>query len=471
MDLSDGSWVIGAPATDGVDVHMSYGDAHVKWPAVSNIKWSPGGEARLSMANSDHMTGRVTQETLDLATSFGPVTVPMKHATELTVVRGGEARPENPPAKAPPAGKAAAVGPAVKTPPPPSPEAKAARKAGPALALSLADGSTSSAVRRSAQINVKTEHGNIGLKWEQISGISWKAGEDVGNLVLHNHDTLTGRVTLEKIGLDTLLGAVVIPLSEVRQLTVMANGGGGRFSLRFDGKQNYVEVPNDPTLDPLEAMTLECWYKTEATHTMDMLGKRRWRPNGFDTGYEFNVNEGRLEGYWSNALLLGSKKVNDGTWHHAALTWDGHVQRLFDDGHLVSQSNPAPWTPAGTTFRIGGVNGSESGVSCFTGSICQVRLSKVDRYRGQDFKPELQFGIDKDTEALWDFSEGGGDAVHDRSGHGHDGKFVGSPAPEWANDIPTETPEPKNPVPEAPRERRTLILSAEEEDHSAYDSF
>lgn len=313
------------------------------------------------------------------------------------------------------------------------------------LRLDLSDGSRIVGQPEAEQVDVKTAHGELKLKWEQIRSITWKTADTPGEFTMHNGDTLSGQVTAEKLSLKTILGNLAVPLAHIRHLTVAA-GGGGEFSLRFDGKQNYVEIPNDPALDPAEGMTLECWYKTETAGTKDMLGKRLWRANtSTDHGYEFAIGEGRIEGYWAGALLLGNK-VGDGQWHHAAMTWDGRVQRLFDDGRLASQANQARWTPANSPFRIGSVDTSTEGhISCFLGSICQVRVSKVDRYGDKDFKPALRFATDENTVALWDFSEGAGNVVRDCSGNGHDGKLVGSPAPEWVPDVPTAVPQPVKP--------------------------
>jgi hypothetical protein len=321
------------------------------------------------------------------------------------------------------------------------------------LRLNLSDGSLIIGQPETEQVVVKTDHGDLKMKWDQIRTVAWKAADAPAEVTLTNGDTLTGRLGVDKLTLKTLLGDLSVPVAETRRLTVTTaakgKGSGGQFSLKFDGKQNYVEVPAHASLDPMQAMTLECWYKTTAPQTQDMLGKRRWRPGGFDQGYEFNVNEGRLEGYWAGGgMLLSNPGANDGRWHHAAMTWNGNTQRLFNDGRVASQTNPAPWTPAQTTFRIGGVDGNANGISCFEGIICQVRLSKIDRYGDKNFTPPLRFEVDKDTIALWDFSEGSGDVVHDASGNGHNGKFVGTPAPEWVADVPAEAPQPPNPIPE-----------------------
>jgi hypothetical protein len=325
------------------------------------------------------------------------------------------------------------------------------------LMLDLADGSRVIGEPKSDGLDVKTAFGDARLKWTAIRIIEFKPGNEGARMDLANGDKLVGRTSLEKFELTTLVGAATIPIGLVRSLMV-TTAGNGAFSLKFDGHQNYVEVPNDPALDPLQAMTLECWYKTAAGHTMDMLGKRRWRPNGFDAGYEFCVNEGRIEGYWAAALLISNEKVNDGRWHHAALTWDGRIQRLFSDGRMINQSSHDRWPLADTTFRIGGVDGYESGLSCFTGSINQVRLSKTDRYGGKNFTPELHFAPDENTVGLWDFSEGAGAVLRDRSGHGHDGKLVGSPPPVWEHDVPAAVPPAASPgPPQVPPEPPPII--------------
>jgi hypothetical protein len=314
------------------------------------------------------------------------------------------------------------------------------------LMLDLADGSRVIGEPKSDGLDVHTTFGDTRLKWATIRVIDFKPGGEGARMDLANGDKLVGRMSIEKFELTTLVGPAMIPIGMVRSLIVTA-AGNGAFSLKFDGHQNYVEVPNDPALDPAEAMTLECWYKTGEQVQTNILGKRLWRPNGTDQGYEFAiVEEGRIEGYWAGALPRGAK-VNDGRWHHAALTWDGRTQRLFDDGRLAGQAVTGPWTPAPTAFRIGGVDGQPGQAFFFPGLITQVRLSKTDRYGGKNFTPELRFAPDENTIALWDFSEGAGAVLRDRSGHGHDGKLVGSPPPVWEKDVPTGVPPAAPPGP------------------------
>jgi hypothetical protein len=59
------------------------------------------------------------------------------------------------------------------------------------------------------------------------------------------------------------------------------------------------------------------------------------------------------------------------------------------------------------------------------GLIDAVRISKAARY-GKDFKPAPRLEPDQDTLVLYDFHEGQGDLLHDRSGNANHGKIVGA---------------------------------------------
>jgi hypothetical protein len=244
-------------------------------------------------------------------------------------------------------------------------------------------------------------------------------------------------------------------------LTVTGAGAatGAVFGLRFDGKQNFVTVPNDAALDPTDAMTLECWFKTTAPQAMAILGKRQWDPARWpgpdDHGYQIHVAWGQVIAYWEGASSFG-RDVVDGKWHHVAMTWDGTTRRLFRDGMMVVEEKPGAWKPAATDLRIGGSDGRHGRSEFFEGTLSQVRLSKVDRYRGRNFAPPPKFIADADTVGCWDFSEGAGTVLRDSSGHGHDGTLTGDPLPEWVLDVPTAVPQAP-PAPPEPRRRIELF--------------
>src|SRR5262249_15062395 len=82
------------------------------------------------------------------------------------------------------------------------------------------------------------------------------------------------------------------------------------------------------------------------------------------------------------------------------------------------------------TFRscIGGFDDPDlirRGYNFFQGRINQVRISRTARYQNP-FTPQTRFEPDKDTPALYQFDEGGADALPDSSGNGHHGKIDGA---------------------------------------------
>ena len=318
------------------------------------------------------------------------------------------------------------------------------------IALYLTDGSRLIAAPAGDRLDVHTDHGDIEIRWEHIRIIEWKADDPgtaqaagvagrAARIDLANGDHVAGRLPTEKLEFKAVFGPVTIPLVCVRRVAAVGAVAAAS-ALLFDGKQNFVTVPNDPALDPTQAMTLECWFKTTATHPFAILGKRQWVPEQWpgpdDHGYQIHFSGGQLIAYWEGISLFG-RPAADGQWHHAAMTWDGKNRRLFLDGTKVAQDNPGVWKPADVPFRIGGVDGSRPQANFFDGAISQVRLSKVDRYAGRNFTPETCFAVDADTIACWNFDEGFGDLLCDSSGHGHDGKLTGNPPPKWIQDAPT----------------------------------
>jgi hypothetical protein len=330
----------------------------------------------------------------------------------------------------------AAAGPAAAGEPAAKPAA-----AGVRLALDLEDGATILGVPQVDGLDVETQFGKARLKWAAIAAIEWDPDTRSVRLEMQNGDRAAGRLAIESFSLVTLFGPATIPVGQVQRLTVTS--GTPVFGLTFDGKQNHVSVPDAADLDPEKAMTLECWLKTTSAASMAVAGKRTWKPDS-DHGYQLYVNGGRLGVHWEDvrAQQEAGGPINDGRWHHAAITWDGKVRRLYLDGTKVAESVVPRWTPSGGEFRIGGVVGDHPNLH-FDGSISQVRLSKTARYTTDTFRPQVFLNADDAAVACWNFEAGAGDTLTDSTGHGHDGKLMGESPPPWIREAPgigTEAP-------------------------------
>jgi hypothetical protein len=323
------------------------------------------------------------------------------------------------------------------------------------VAVELTDGSRVIGAPDVDRLELLTDYADLDLKLTLIRAIEYDADHRLARVTMQKGDELRGRLIASSLDLKTVFGAVAIPLAKVRRLSLTEAGvSGAGFGLQFDGR-NYVFVPNDRRLDPVNAMTLECWFKTTASTGTTMVGKRRWEPNDglgyrfrgepgtfqdssgssdIDHGYQLHVDGGVLYAYWEHKLLAGGR-VNDGRWHHAALTWDGTRRRLFQDGVKVAEDTPGQWVPDRSQFRIGAID-STDGRAFFRGAIGQVRLSNIDRYQGRDFAPPANFTADADTVGCWKLNEGSGSTIGDCSGNGHDGELMGNPSPTWITEPP-----------------------------------
>lgn len=221
VSLSDGSWLVGEPTGDGVEVRTAFGTARVKWPDVSSLWWRTAGaeEARMTMSNSDVVTCRVTEESLALKTAMGPIKAPLANVTELVVLTTATSSPAPvAPRGITRVGRTLPVRPVRAAPPT---TYIVVKPGGVVLTLTLADGSRLIGEPQGEQVDLKTEHADLKLKWAQIDSITWKPNDNgAGQFTLRNSDTLSGRLGLEKIPLKTILGEVSVPVAQVRQLQV-----------------------------------------------------------------------------------------------------------------------------------------------------------------------------------------------------------------------------------------------------------
>ncbi len=113
----------------------------------------------------------------------------------------------------------------------------------------------------------------------------------------------------------------------------------GRFgnALRFNGFSDCVEVPNSPSLNPLNAITVDVWV-----YPIDWNGNRRIIQKGInDNQYRLTAEFGKL--VWNIAGVqngwLGVDLPSPGQWHHIIATYDGEkgIMQVWVDGKKVGE--------------------------------------------------------------------------------------------------------------------------------------
>src|SRR5262245_4023813 len=160
----------------------------------------------------------------------------------------------------------------------------------------------------------------------------WRLGEASGTAAADttgpNAGTYTGGVTLGQPG------AVV---------------GDTNTSASFDGVDDYVAVPDAPSLDFTSAVTVALWVpRTKNAAYQVVFGK----PGNGQSKFEhyaiwFNTSNG-IQSYFGNGttFVSVSSAALDTSWHHVVATYDNATARLYIDGTLRgSASSTVQLTP------------------------------------------------------------------------------------------------------------------------------
>lgn len=143
----------------------------------------------------------------------------------------------------------------------------------------------------------------------------------------------------------------------------------------FDGS-TFARLTNsgdNSAFDFTTGLTLEAWIKTNSTNDPGVVSK--WtNGNGYMLFMTGGAN-GRIENNFAGgAQVSGGTKVNDGNWHHVAITWDGSQRAVYIDGIL--DATPLLWntspTNSGTTFLLGSYN--NGGEGRLVGNIDEVKV-------------------------------------------------------------------------------------------------
>ena len=145
----------------------------------------------------------------------------------------------------------------------------------------------------------------------------------------------------------------------------------------FDGVNGYIQIPAEVATD----FSIAFWMKTTATGG---AGAQWWNGNGLVDGEvpgaaaDFGtalVGTKVAFGIGNpDTTIMSTSAVNDGAWHHVAVTRNGAsgAMQLYLDGALQASGTGATATrSAPTTLRLGSI---QTGFGYFNGSLDEVRL-------------------------------------------------------------------------------------------------
>ncbi|MBB6646633.1 LamG domain-containing protein [Halobellus ruber] len=150
----------------------------------------------------------------------------------------------------------------------------------------------------------------------------------------------------------------------------------------FDGSDDYVNVPDDPSLDLTGALTLAAWVKpsSDQDNYARILSREQSGAGNrqYNLGVDADATDPRtvVDTAGANGVEVSATVTfTDDSWHHAALTFDtSDAVRLYIDG-TEEDSTPvnAPLVSRSSTVKFG-APAHLPGKDFFTGRIDDVRI-------------------------------------------------------------------------------------------------
>jgi hypothetical protein len=185
---------------------------------------------------------------------------------------------------------------------------------------------------------------------------------------------------------------------------------------------DYISVPDQSYHDVTDALTIECWFKTETANDNRWLvshDQSNWkyvlnlRENAKQVGINVRTASGITQAYATR-----DNGWNDGQWHYAVGVWERPLLRIYVDGSLFSEiegyDEPIVAGDEGLDFGL-----RPTGPTYFNGQMMNVRLSNVARGSDEismNWKKGQKLEADDNTFACYHFDEGAGVSVEDESG-------------------------------------------------------
>ena len=153
------------------------------------------------------------------------------------------------------------------------------------------------------------------------------------------------------------------------------------FSTEFDGTGDYLTITNSTDHNPGTGdFTIEGWFKTSATVSYHTIISKYGAPDT-NHGFYFGLDSAGtgfraalFDGSSGTPLeLTGGTSLNNGSWHHFAVSRSGTSAKLFIDGTLVSSATNSFDVTATSDLQISGYPGTSRD---WNGQLSNIRMIK-----------------------------------------------------------------------------------------------
>jgi len=153
----------------------------------------------------------------------------------------------------------------------------------------------------------------------------------------------------------------------------------------FDGSDDYIAIPDEPSLDLGGSGTISAWFKTSGAGgdyilNFDESTGGRWgiRVMSDYLDAQFRDLSGSLI---SGTQVISTTDVDNNAWHMVIMVYDGIDLILYIDGSEEDRNN-APGKTIANITNTGHIGNHAGGTSLFNGTIDEVRVSNTGRSAG-----------------------------------------------------------------------------------------
>jgi PKD repeat protein len=232
----------------------------------------------------------------------------------------------------------------------------------------------------------------------------------------------------------------------------IATASTGKYSLSFDGSNDYISVGNQSVFNELEdQLTISAWIKpiddgSPYDHTI-VSKLLRYSSNGFSfyLGYWAYQNDNQIHFNINNhttadlALYSPLGSIQNNQWTHIDAVYNGIDLKLYINGVLSASRQKSGFiNPNSDPLEIGARHDHSS--YRFEGKIDEVRIWKralSQSELSERLYRELDMTCYSDTLGLigyWKLNEGIGTVANDYSAYHNNGTLINGPT--WSLDIP-----------------------------------
>jgi len=162
------------------------------------------------------------------------------------------------------------------------------------------------------------------------------------------------------------------------------------WALKFNGVDNYVEVPIDTSLQVNNPATWLVWIKSTSNDLNDWYLSTYGDSSSYEWILRMNSGEFQFFSRSSGTWHASGKIINDGSWHLTAVTVDsaGTTLKMYVDGDLVKEGSISfsSQNPTSQPVNIGADAGSGYYVACVIGGVCIYNVAKSASWIKQRFE-------------------------------------------------------------------------------------